>query len=71
MMPANREASRAAAEPQDFYQETRFGFRWNAAEIRRLFSHNGMVVLRVNDVEVYVSPKGKRTRVFRNGRELK
>lgn len=55
-------------------QAMRFGFVWGPAEVTRLVSitrSNGTYhVMRVNDLEVYVSPSG-RTRVFRGGKELK
>jgi hypothetical protein len=52
----------------------RFGFVWGQVMVSRLCEitrKNGMYrVIRVNDLEIYVSPSG-RTRVFKNHVELK
>lgn len=50
--------------------EDLYGFKWGQVTVERLASiqrSNGTYrIVRVNDIEVYVSPTG-RTRVFRKG----
>lgn len=52
---------------------TQYGFRWGHCEVERQATFqrsNGLYrVLRVNDLTIYISPKGF-TRVFRDGKEL-
>ena len=56
-------------------QAMRCGFVWGPVEVTRLTrierSNGKYHILRVNDLEIYVSPSGRTTRVFRNGEELK
>lgn len=48
---------------------TEYGFTWGAAEVTRLFEIDGRVSFQVTTeagrrIEIYVSPKGQRIRVF-------
>jgi hypothetical protein len=56
-------------------QALRYGFAWGPVEVVRVTTikrANGTYhILRVNDLEIYVSPTGRTTRVFRGGEELK
>jgi hypothetical protein len=56
-------------------QAMRCGFVWGPVEVTRLTrierSNGKYHILRINDLEIYVSPTGRTTRVFRNGEELK
>lgn len=51
------------------------GFDWDQIKVFRwaeFIRKNGVYrALRVNDLTIYVSPTGRITRVFRNGKELK
>ncbi len=57
--------------------ETAYGFQWGNIELTRLaFIPKGTRVLEVKiddgaRLTIYVSPKGKSVRVFKNGTELK
>jgi hypothetical protein len=48
------------------YRETKYGFQWGEADVSRVISHKGMVVLRVASratgkfVDIQVSPKGRK-----------
>lgn len=57
----------------DHTRATPYGFTWGHCEVERQATFqrtNGLYrVLKVNDLTVYISPKGF-TRVFRNGKEL-
>ena len=48
-----------------------YGFDWCNVKVRMGFSIDGAHSVCVNDVNIYVSPKGKSVRVFKNGKELK
>jgi hypothetical protein len=56
--------------------DTDFGFRWEQVTVTRISAlPDGYKCLRVEGapgayVDVYVTPKGKRVRVFRKGTEL-
>jgi len=61
---------------------TRFGFEFGPIKVIRITNYdNGGVAIGINGIEspdfgpfileIYASPKGKRVRVFRNGKELK
>lgn len=56
-------------------QAMRCGIVWGPVEVTRLTRierANGIYhIIRVNDLEIYVSPTGRTTRVFRGGEELK
>jgi hypothetical protein len=53
---------------------TKYGFDWGQVTVQRVTNierSNGIYrILRVNDLEIYISPTG-RTRVFRKGDELR
>jgi hypothetical protein len=55
---------------------TRYGFQFGAAEVTRLTDFKGTAVIEVSttagrNVQIYVSPKGKSLRVFRDGKEMR
>lgn len=59
---------------------TKFGFEWGACRVTRVTDRDGGVLIGVgtvaNDewdfpIQIWVSPKGRRIRVFRQGKELK
>lgn len=60
--------------------ETMFGFIWGPVEVKRLatwptsgasrLARSVGLTTRYHSVEVYVSPTGKRVRVFKNGVEM-
>lgn len=55
---------------------TTFGFEWGPVVVERLAhfrprKNREAFILRVNDLEVYVSKTGRSVRVFRGGKELK
>jgi len=54
---------------------TDYGFVWNEMTVTRLTEHDGGVVLEVKasggaKIQVYVTPKGRRLRIWRGHREL-
>lgn len=58
---------------------TEFGFEWGPAVVERIAaierSHGCYRILRVAtdyvQLEIYISPGGRKLRIFRNGEELK
>ena len=57
-------------------QTTTYGFDWGPVMVERIGHFKPRegresFILRVNDLEVYVSGTGRSVRVFRKGRELK
>ena len=54
----------------DICTNTSYGFQWEQVEVTRIAEFNGTRCVEVNGVNVYVSPKGRSVRVFRNGKEM-
>ena len=55
---------------------TTFGFDWGPVKVERIAHFEPRkgreaFILRVNDLEIYVSKTGRSVRVFRDGKELK
>ena len=61
----------------DLYAEHRHGFVWGQVNVTRMSEHEGYKCISVGTtgsdkgVHVYVSPKGRSIRVFKDGKELK
>lgn len=57
--------------------DNQYGFTWGQVEVTRLIAlDTGHKALQIavpggQSIEVHISPKGKRVRVFRNGEELR
>lgn len=62
------------SEPDLPFAVTRYGFKWGPAQVERLASHEGSVVLSLltdtgRRLQLYVSPTGRSVRIYERGKQ--